>query len=203
MKGKLLTAMLFLCITAVLPAQKQQTLAGKGALKGNGFKGGFGGVYLLLSEAAGDAGGGAGVEGAFIINDFFIGGYFQTETFGRRRIGGRDYELAYAGSGVSAGYAFPSYKAIHFFTSVRMGPVYGFLNRKGDDPFDSNDYNDTAFMMSPEFGVEFNITNWLRLAGTAGFRYMAGVDGLPGISSSSFNRPFLGITARMGRLGQK
>ena len=198
MKKTLLLLLAVLCINLPAFSQKEETVANS-----SGIKGGFGGPYFLFSQAGGSGGGGAGGGGAFIINDFFIGGYGQGENFGRRRIGNRNYDVSLGGAGFWFGYAYPSYKLLHLYTSLKVGWGSATLNRKNEEPFDVPDYSDGVFMFSPEIGAEVNLLHWFRLAFTGGYRFVGGLNTLPGFNSNDFNSPTLAITLRFGAFGYK
>lgn len=196
MKKILLLTLLWLGFCQLGISQKEETLGNTARVKG-----GFGGPYFLFSQADGRSGGGAGGGGAFIINDFFIGGFGQGETFGRRRYNNRNYDLALGGGGFWLGYAYPSHKLFHLYTSMKIGWGAAALNRVDDNPFNDNDITDGVFLLIPEIGAEVNLLHWFRLAFTGGFRFVGGVDSLPGYSTTDFNSPTLAITLRFGAFG--
>lgn len=198
MNNRIFTMLMLIGIATIAQAQKEQTLGSVSHTRG-----GFGGFYLISSQAAGNSGGGAGVDGAFIINDFFFGGFLQAEGYGQRQVGNRKYTLSTASTGVWMGYAFPSFKVVHVYTSLKFGPGIGALTRQDNDPTNDNDYNDTFLIIAPEAGAEVNIAHWCRLALTLGYRWANDVEGLPGLNRTSFNRPFFGLSARFGSFGYK
>ncbi|TNE65444.1 MAG: hypothetical protein EP344_03055 [Bacteroidetes bacterium] len=177
-------------------AQKEQTLANS-----NKTKGGFGGPFFLFSQADGKAGGGAGGGGGFIIDDFFIGGFGQGEAFGQRRVNNRSYDVTLGGGGFWLGYAYPSYKVLHLYSTLKLGWGSAALRRRDDDPFDNDDITDQIFMVIPEVGAEINLIHWFRLGLTAGYRVVGGLHDLPGFASQDFNSPVLAVTLRFGGFG--
>lgn len=186
-----------LCIATLAFSQREETLANS-----SGIKGGFGGPFFLFSTADGNAGGGAGGGGAFIINDFFIGGYGQGESFGRRRYNNRNYDVTLGSGGFWLGYAYPSHKVLHIYTSLKLGWGTAALRRPGGDNFE-DDITDGVFMVAPEVGAEVNLLHWFRLAFSGGYRVVGGLHGLPGFSTNDFNSPTLAITLRFGGFGYK
>ncbi len=181
---------------AWLQAQKEETLT-----SGARVKGGFGGPFFLYSNTDGQSGGGGGGGGAFIINDFFIGGFGQGETFGQRTISSRRYTVGLGFGGFWLGYVYPSHKVVHLFTSLKVGWGSATLQRDDNDPFNGNDYTDGVFVTAPEIGVEVNVVHWFRIAFTGGYRLVGGVQSLPGFASGDFNSPTLGLTMRFGKFG--
>lgn len=196
MEKRLFTLLLLLLSALALPAQRQETLQSNVRNRG-----GFGGLYFVASQADGEPGGGAGINGAFIVNDWFFGGYLQADNFGQRRISGRNYDAGLFTTGAWAGYAFPSHKLVHFYTSLRLGFGGAFLG--GSDPFDDNDdLSDAVFVFEPEFGAEINAFKWFRIAGTVGYRSVGNLD-LPSYSARDFNSPTLALSLRFGWFGYK
>lgn len=198
MEKRLFTLLLLLFSTFALHAQRQETLQSNVRNRG-----GFGGLYFVASQADGESGSGAGIDGAFIVNDWFFGGYLQGDNFGRRRINNRNYEAGLFTTGAWAGYAFPSHKLVHFYTSLRLGFGGALLSRQDNDPFNNDDdYSDAVMVMAPEFGAEINAFKWFRIAGTVGYR-MVGNIALPGYSARDFNSPTLALSLRFGWFGYK
>lgn len=196
MKKALFLIFLFLYTAAGLIAQKEETLSG-----GARVKGGFGGPFFIYSNADGKSGGGGGGGGAFIINDFFIGGFGQGETFGQRAISSGRYTVGLGFGGFWLGYVNSSYKVAHLYTSLKIGWGSANLQRDDNDPFNGNDYSDAVFVAHPEIGLELNVVHWFRVAFTGGYRLVNGVDTLPGFASGDFNSPTLGLTLRFGAFG--
>lgn len=199
MKKRLLTTLLLFIAILSLQAQRQETLRST-----TRNKGGFGGLYFVTSQAGGDPGGGAGLDGAFIHNDWFFGGFLQIESFDRRRVNNRNYQPSLFFTGPWVGYAYPSHKLIHLYTSLRLGWGFAVLNRQGNDPFNNDeDYSDFIFAFTPEIGAEINALSWLRIAATLGYRSVSNLTGLPGYSQRDFNSPTFGISLRFGSFGYK
>lgn len=160
-------------------------------------------MYFLFSEAKGDPGGGAGINGAFIRNDWFFGGFIQLESFDRRRINGRDYTPKLIATGPWFGYAYPSYKVVHLYTSLKLGFGGAVLTRQDNNPSDNDDYGDAVIFFIPEIGAEVNALSWLRIAGTFGYRAVGNLSGLPGYAPRDFSSPTFTISLRAGAFGYK
>ncbi|MBL7797777.1 MAG: hypothetical protein JNJ90_14880 [Saprospiraceae bacterium] len=196
MKKTHFTALFVLVCFGTAICQKEETLAGSSRVKG-----GFGSPFFTFSQASGQNGVGAGVGGAFIVNDFFIGASAQGESFGIRRYNGRDYNLTLTHGGFWLGYAYPSYKLVHLFTSMKIGWGNVALSQPNRDPFDPNSIRDNVFVLSPEIGTEVNLLHWFRLCLTVGYRSVSGVSTLPTVNRSDFNGATFGITMRFGGFG--
>lgn len=199
MKKRLLTTLLLFIAILSLQAQRQETLRST-----TRNKGGFGGLYFVTSQADGDPGGGAGLNGAFIRNDWFFGGFLQIESFDRRRVSNRNYQPSLFFTGPWVGYAYPSHKLIHLYTSLRLGWGFAVLNRQDNDPFNNDeDYSDFIFAFMPEIGAEINALSWLRIAATLGYRSVSNLTGLPTYSQRDFNSPTFAVSLRLGSFGYK
>lgn len=196
MKQILVFAILFVCGSLSLAAQKEETLSGTARVKG-----GFGGPFFTYSQADGQSGAGGGGGGALILNDIFIGGFGQVENFGQRTVGSNRYNTELGFGGFWIGYVYPSHKVIHLYTSLKIGWGNASLRYKNEDPFNYHDINDGVFVFSPELGAEVNVLHWFRIAMTAGYRLVNGIQTLPGFSEGDFNSPTLGITLRFGGFG--
>ena len=196
MKMKFFLVLSGICLSTFLWSQQEETLANNARVKG-----GFGGPFFLFSQADGKSGGGAGGGGAFIVNDFFIGGYGQGESFGQRRYNNRNYDVTLGSGGFWLGYAYPSHKLLHLYSSLKLGWGSAGLRRQDDDPFDNDDINDSVFVIAPEVGAEVNIIHCFRIGFTAGYRVVGGLHDLPGFSSNDFNSPTLALTFRFGGFG--
>lgn len=179
-------------------AQKQETLANSGRIQG-----GFGALLFPFSQADGHSGAGAGAGGAIIVNDFFIGGYGQGESFDRHRYNGRNYFVGLNSGGIWLGYTYPSHKVLHLYTSMKIGWGSATLNRDDNDPFDNDQINDGVVVLNPEIGAELNILRWFRLGITGGYRLVGGLNTLPGYASNDFNSPTLALTLRFGKFGKE
>ncbi len=196
MKKTLLLTLFFFGLGQIVFAQKEETLAGSAHIKG-----GFGGPYFIFSQADGANGYGAGGGGGFIINDFFFGGFGEGQSFGRRRYNNRDYDLNLGYGGIWLGYTYRGYKVIHLYSSAKIGWGSASLQRNDGDPFNGNDINDSVFAIAPEVGAEANLLHWFRLGATVGYRFVNGLNTLPGFSSGDFNSPTFALTLRFGAFG--
>ena len=99
--------------------------------------------------------------------------------------------------GLWLGFTVPSRKVVHFYGSSRLGwgaLDINFANSRFDDL-------DNVFVITPEVGIEVNLTRWFRLAGTFGYRIVEGADESLGYSDDDFSGTFTGITLRFGGFG--
>jgi len=160
--------------------------------------GGFGGPIVeigLGNELSTAVGGGGGL----VINSFFLGGYgmgsFDFSTLTDEDSDLEGLELGHGG--VWLGFSVPGRKLIHFYGSARIG--WGALNIRFEDArFDDLD---NVFVMTPEVGLELNLTHWFRLAATAGYRLVDGANTDLGYTNDDFSGALAGITLRFGGFG--
>lgn len=162
--------------------------------------GGFGGPiweFGLNNNLGTAAGGGGGI----VINSMFLGGY---------GVGSLDFEeffeegdvdvLDIGHGGIWFGGTYQPHQLIHLYASGRVG--WGAVNVDLDGPQPYRDL-DKIFVLTPEIGVELNVTSWFRLAGTIGYRYVQGADEELGYKDEDFSGGMIGLTARFGWFGRR
>jgi len=141
-----------------------------------------------------------GGGGALVIDNFFLGGYgvgsidFE-ELIDEDQI--EEIELGHGGFWL--GYTLAPHRVVHLYTSARLG--WGAI---GIDVTDNSDFpkgNDNVFVATPELGLELNVTQWFRIAGTVGYRYVDGVSENRGYASDDFNGLLGNLTFRFGWFG--
>lgn len=174
---------------------KQETI-----FKNAHLRGGFGGPIfswsLTKDHTSYGAGGGAGIS----FDRLFVGCFGMGETFDNPLVGNEHLALGYGG--LWLGYSFPSYKAIHAYSSVKIGGgSTGVTNYRDDWNFDDNWY-DIAFVAVPEVGVELNIARWMRMSGSVGYRYVGGFEGWNDYGKNDLNAAVFNLTFRFGWFGK-
>ena len=191
--NKYLVLMALLICWGISADAQEETLFGKARVRG-----GFGGPLVEIgvnNNLNTSVGGGGGL----VINSFFIGGYgmgsfdFSDLVDENEEIEG--LELGHGG--LWLGFSVPSRKLIHFYASGRVG--WGALDIRFEDG--NFDDLDNVFVLTPEAGIELNLTRWFRLAGTFGYRYVDGASEDRGYSNDDFSGTFAGITLRFGGFG--
>ncbi|MEZ5038958.1 MAG: hypothetical protein R2828_03675 [Saprospiraceae bacterium] len=163
--------------------------------------GGFGGPlteFGLDKNIGTSVGGGGGV----VIDNFFFGGY---------GLGSVDFEQLFDNGDVSVldighggfwlGGTFAPHKLIHLYTSARIG--WGAVNVELNDPNLRYTDLDKIFVVTPEIGLELNITRWFRVAGTAGYRWVDGTNETRGYTNEDFSGGIATVTFRFGWFGGK
>lgn len=205
MKKTIIAAFLGL-ISLGLAAQSERTLLNNARVRGA-----FVSPIFTTGKADGHQGYGAGGGFGLVINQFFIGGFGQAEIFDFKYGSGADQALGLGYGGLWMGYNVPTRRTLHLYTSLKIAGGATGLGRWShphydwdfDIDFDDDSFNDAVLVIAPEAGVELNITHWMRLAGTVGYRYVDGFQGLDGVDKDVFNAPYYGLTLRVGWFGHR
>lgn len=182
-------------LTNALQAQTE-TLFGNARLRG-AFAAPI--VEWGLKDGIAAAGGGGA---ALAIGNGFVGAYGLGSTDFRQLYNTGDLEsLRLAHGGLWIGGAMSAHKLIHLYGSARIG--WGVLDvdlQDGPGP-DQDDFSDEVFVLTPEIGLELNVTKWLRINSAIGYRHVGGV--LPGQSfnNDDLRGPIMSVTARIGWFG--
>lgn len=193
------TTLLVLCLSlttlSLFAQQQEQTLFHNSRLRG-----GFGGplfTYGLTDQYGYGAGGGGGL----VFDRAFVGLFGMGEVFDTPQVGQNQLALGYGG--LWLGYVFPSHKLLHFYTSARIGGgTVGVTDLDDHWDFDRH-WNDAVLVMTPEAGLELNLTRWFRLSGSVGYRWVNGFEGSNLVSQSDLNAPYVAFTMRFGWFSKK
>ena len=158
--------------------------------------GGFGGPLVVFSNINGTVVGDVGGGGAFTVNNFFVGGYGLGNEGAQVTVEDEVFDIDFSHGGFWLGYAFKEHKLLHLYSSFRVG--------WGGVDFEQNSekfFSDNLLALSPELGVELNVTNWFKLGLTAGYRAVSGIDNLPVLDNSDFTSMYGALTFRFGGFG--
>ncbi len=180
-------------------AQKEQTLFSKSKLRG-----GWGGVDFSTSKIGEHTGYGAGGSLGLVFNNLSVGLYGTGDVYDGFRRENKNYAFTLGHGGLVLGYAYPTKKALHLMGSVKVGAGAVGLARRYNDwdlELDENDINDAIFVVTPEVGVELNLTHWMRVSATAGYRFVDGFEGIPELGKKDLNAPMFGLNFRFGWFG--
>jgi hypothetical protein len=160
--------------------------------------GGFGGPLIEVSSINGETVADVGGGGALILDNFFFGGYGLGTDAPNIQIGLETFDIEFGHGGLWFGFVTPTHKLAHVYSSFKLGwGETNLLDKDGDKI-----YSDNVLVMTPEVGVELNITGWFRLAFTGGYRFVDGSNNLPaGLNDDSFSSPFGALTFRFGGFG--
>ncbi|OJJ22211.1 hypothetical protein BKI52_09235 [marine bacterium AO1-C] len=139
---------------------------------------GFGGPMVALTTLDGAATLSIGGGGAVLINNFFIGGYGLSTVSSnvQRRVSGEDLYLKTSQGGFWLGYDFTPSSLIHFTTSTRLGwgrlRLYREINSLTfpNDNEDRSVFTEGFGVITPELGIEVNLTRFMKVAFTGGYQ---------------------------------
>jgi hypothetical protein len=159
--------------------------------------GAFGSVIIETGSINGEVGADVGGGGALVMSPLFIGGYgmgtsypVHTVTTGEKP---GDYDIKFGHGGLWLGVAPNSHKLIHFYGSTKIGWGKARLRQDKESVF-----TDRVFVLTPELGVEINLTEWLKMGLTGGYRWVNGVTHLPELANEDFSSPIGILTFRIG-----
>lgn len=160
--------------------------------------GGFGGPMIEVSSINGETVADVGGGGALILDNFFFGGYGLGTDAPNIQIGLETLDIDFGHGGLWFGFVAPPNKLVHLYSSFKLG--WGEANLKDNDG--DKLFSDNVLVLTPELGVELNITRWFKLGFSGGYRFVDGVSNLPaGLDNDSFSSPFGSLTFRFGGFG--
>jgi hypothetical protein len=138
---------------------------------------GFGGPWMSFTSINGEythmMGGGGGV---LLNQSLYLGGYGYGNT---NPISYEPGELEFGYGGLMAGYIHESRRAIH--------PNLGVMIGWGDIRLNETGLKDNIFVLQPMAEVETNITRFMKIGLGVGYRYVTGVNALPGLNNKNFS----------------
>ena len=183
----LLFVLCWLLTTATLWSQQETVFGNVDVI------GGFGGPYIEIGSINGQVGADVGGGGALMLDEFFIGGYGQGTSYPDAMINDIDRNIKFSHGGLWFGYVKDQYKLFHLFSSLKLGWGRARL-RAEDEP----DVSDRIFVLTPEIGVEVNLTDFFKLSLGGGYRFVSGVSKLPVLDNGDFSSPVGILTFRFG-----
>ncbi|MCB0651437.1 MAG: hypothetical protein KDC85_09205 [Saprospiraceae bacterium] len=162
-------------------------------------RGAFGGP-IIESGFKNSLGNSVGGGGGLVFNNMFIGGYGMGSVDFEKLINDELEVLDIGHGGLWIGGSLPTYKMLHFYGSTRIG--WGAVNVQFDNVHHYNDL-DKIFVLTPEIGLEMNITHWFRIAASAGYRWVDGTNETLGYNDDDFSGYIGALTFRFGWFGWK
>lgn len=195
---KTFACVLLLFVSSVTAWAQHETLFGRTRVVG-----GFGALLTEIRLGGHGPASSLGAGGGVVIDQFFLGFY---------GVGSVDFDqlidesnnidrIELAHGGLWLGFQVPSHKLIHVYGSTRLG--WGAVNISVDDPNLRYDDVDKIFAITPEIGLELNLTRWLRLSGAASYRFVQGVDESLGYTRDDFQGSLATVGLRIGGFGRK
>ncbi len=189
---KIILSLSFSLLAIALMAQ-HETLFGNARVVG-----GFGAPIIefgIGNDLNTSIGGGGGV----VINNFFLGGYGMGGLDFDRLVDDELTEIEVGHGGFWLGSTFKPHKILHLYGSARIG--WGAVSIPVDDPdFEFNDL-DKIFVLTPELGVELNVTKWFRVAASGGYRWVTGTNEAFGYNDEDFSGAIATLSFRFGWFG--
>lgn len=156
------------CLTLQLSAQRDNTLVNH-----TGRVGFFFSTSMEFNNEVNDVNSYGGGGFGLVLSDFFIGGYGSAGANFDNLIYDNDIErIELAHGGLWLGYTPFQHAVVHPFASLRTG--WGAVGIEFDD-FDEDEI-DNVYVMTPELGLEVNIFRFLRVAGSASYRKVNGIN---------------------------
>lgn len=153
----------------------------------------FGGPMIEFGQINGEFGAYVGGGGALMINNFFLGGYGLGTDYPQIQFAGQDYRLRFKHGGFWLGYTSDLRRLVHWYGSARLG--WGKAEIRGEGPARASD---PVYVVTPELGFEINLTGFMRMALSGGYRMTTGVSQLNNFNNSDFSSPIGTITFRFG-----
>jgi hypothetical protein len=184
--------------------QKQTGPEEQTLFNNNMLRGAWGGLHFSHSRVSDYSGFGLGGSVGLVFNSLSLGLYGHGEVFDGFKRDNRDYAFTLGHGGLFLGYSYPTKKALHLMSSVKLGGGGVGLARRYSDwdwEFEEDDFNDAVFVVIPEVGVELNLTHWMRLSATAGYRFVGGFQGITELGKKDLNAPMFGLNFRFGWFG--
>jgi len=189
--SKILLSLSILIFCGVLQAQ-HETL-----FNNLDVTGAFGSLIIETGQINEEIGADVGGGGALVMSPLFVGWYgmgtkYPIHTIKEGYYAG-DYDIHFKHHGLWLGYVPKSDKLIHFYGSAKVG--WGKTRLRQDKETILTDRN---FVLTPELGFEVNLTQYLKMSFTGGYRWVNGITQLPELTNDDFSSPIGTITFRMG-----
>jgi len=189
----------FLLLLSGALAAQHETLFGNISSSGA-----FGGPILEISSINGQLGGDVGGGGALVLDNFFIGGYGMGTSYPElvltQEIDGElqdvFYDIRFKHGGLWFGYTHQQHKVLHPYTSLKIG--WGQARLRHDE---FRMPSDRIFVLTPEAGIEANLTGFFKLGITVGYRWVNGINRLPALGNQDFSSLTSALTFRFGSFG--
>jgi hypothetical protein len=145
--------------------------------------GGYGGLDVMYSRMFGQSGALVGLSGALLLDhrlSLGVAGYGWTnsqsappDAFGNPQ----RFETGYGGFTVRYQVYLPNAPVYVSVGALLGGGAIGVVNDEDEDfDFDDEGREDVFAVVQPDVALHANLTSWMRLGVTAGYRFTSGVD---------------------------
>lgn len=186
---------LWLCATAAFAAE--QTL-----ITGELEHGGYGSPVIRFTTINNDFAVMVGGQGGWIINHKLVlgvGGYGLVTDHDMLSPDYKNKKLGMGYGGFFLGYVDNSDRIAHPACQILIGA--GSIEERdqdGDDSWDDPNNNDAFFVVEPQMGLEVNLTYFMRMELSMGYRWVNGVERF-GYTDSDIGGPSGSLTIKFGR----
>ena len=152
--------------------------------------GGFGGLSFQMDA---DGHYQIGGEGAWIIGNFYFGGFGFGKDFGSQHSPtlDRKFEVTQSTGGILLGAFSNTQKPFSLYTETRIafGDV---LARRQNSPNNYEEYSDETFQISPYVGLTYRPSNYIQVRFFAGYQFGSEID-IAGIDQNLLDGAVYGI----------
>jgi hypothetical protein len=146
--------------------------------------GGYGGIDVLYSRMFGQSGALVGLSGALLLDhrlSLGVAGYGWTNSQSAPpdALGNAQrFETGYGGFTVRYAFYLPQAPVYLSVGALVGGGAIGLANEDQEDfdSFEDNNDEDVFAVIQPDVTLHANLTPWMRLGVTAGYRFTSGVD---------------------------
>jgi hypothetical protein len=165
--------------------------------------GGYAGLDVAYSRMFGEDGAVVGLQGALLINhrlSLGLAGYGWTESQSGPADGAgypQRFDTGYGGFTVHYSIFFDNVP-VYLSLGTMIGGGAIDLHREDEDYADDDHAEDLFAVVQPDVSLYANLTPWMRLGITAGYRFASGV-GRSGFDESDLNGPVIGGQLQFGR----
>ncbi|MBI5917136.1 MAG: hypothetical protein HY842_17330 [Bacteroidetes bacterium] len=194
---KNLIVICFLLATTALFAQKDETM-----FSDVDRVGGWGAPIFEYTNLEKDVSVVSGGGGALVLNDFYLGGYGMGKAEYSQLVDLRRDDLNFKHGGFWIGYTPLQGKVVHPYASVKLG--WGKANYTALESLTGTELDrqkDNIFVTTPEVGLELNVFSFFRIAATASYRWVNGVETLPTYTNDDLSSFGATLTLRFGGFG--
>jgi len=174
---------------------QQETLFSKS--RAMGF---FGAPIVEFGTVAGEYNVSSGGGGGIIVDNFFIGAYGLGSSDFESIINENEFRAEIAHGGLWLGYNLNSQKLFHPYSTLKIGWGVADIRINENGNISSNDW-DSIFAITPEVGLELNVTKFFHIAASAGYRWVDGVNDNANFSNEDFRNLNASLTFRFGWFG--
>lgn len=159
--------------------------------------GGYGETMLFATPQ--NTGLGLNIGGGLIYNDFHFGLFGVQQQLNSSlvlqsvNVLGEEVDLRYGG--LSLGYSFKDNWLLHPYLGVKSG--LGTLQMQNKEASSVMLMRESMIVLTPEVGLEFNVTKWMRVSGTVGYRWLSEFDNRK-LSNNDYSGVIGNISFRFG-----